>query len=428
MPHQAEVHRSNAKRKIVCAGRKSGKTELAIAEAVSFASQHPGSLVWWVAPSYSVSAIGFERFLKLFPPGSPQFNELIKPSKGLRMTAPMEIRFKNESLIVCHQTDNPDSLLGRDVHKVVCDEAARLKSEDWFQYIEPNLATTDGEAVFITTPTGKNWFYDLFLLGQDQSQDYYRSWQFPSTVNPRARAFVEAKRLEMGESNPLFRQEYLAEFVESASDAFRGVKDRIYPCHIRMDGSRFIAEDFREGEIYVIGVDVAKHLTYTVVSVVRYYQTESGEWRKRLVYLDRFQDFNFEIQAQKVADAWRRYGGPEVVVDATGKGDSFVEELQKVIPDYCIESFIFHTQSKQKLVQDLIADMDAGRIEYPSIEVLIGELSAFQYRMTEHGNFVYSAPRRKYDDCVYSLALAASRKEVEEVRFLDSSYRRALGF
>jgi hypothetical protein len=43
----------------------------------------------------------------------------------------------------------------------VVDEAALVPSDVWNFILRPTIAQTMGSAVFISTPKGRNWFYDL---------------------------------------------------------------------------------------------------------------------------------------------------------------------------------------------------------------------------------------------------------------------------
>ena len=58
-PHagQLEVHNSDARFKVLSAGRRWGKTRLGVNECLDAASK--GGRAWWVSPSYKTSEVGW---------------------------------------------------------------------------------------------------------------------------------------------------------------------------------------------------------------------------------------------------------------------------------------------------------------------------------------------------------------------------------
>ena len=74
------------------------------------------------------------------------------------------------------------------------------------------LTDFQGEAWFISTPKGLNFFHELYQRGHDPKQQDWQSWHMPTTVNPHiSEEEVARYRGELPEL--VFRQEYLAEFV-----------------------------------------------------------------------------------------------------------------------------------------------------------------------------------------------------------------------
>jgi hypothetical protein len=66
----------------------------------------------------------------------------------------------------------------------VFSEAAKLKPSVWFKYVRPTLADFNGWTYFGSTPEGRNWFYDLWDVGQDPSRSDWNSWRAPAWINP----------------------------------------------------------------------------------------------------------------------------------------------------------------------------------------------------------------------------------------------------
>lgn len=110
--------------------------------------------------------------------------------------------------------EDPDAGRGRKYARLVIDEAAhaRYLREAWERAISPTLTDFQGEAWFISTPKGLNFFHELYQRGHDPKQQDWQSWHMPTTVNPHiSEEEVARYRGELPEL--VFRQEYLAEFV-----------------------------------------------------------------------------------------------------------------------------------------------------------------------------------------------------------------------
>ncbi len=112
---------------------------------------------------------------------------------------------------------------------LIIDEAAKVRPRIWDMYLSPTLSDRKGKAIFISTPEGFNWLYDLFLLGK--SDELWESHQAPSWDNAFAfpdgqndRFLIERKR---NMAKELFDQEYGAQFT-----SFEG---RVYPFDRNLD-------------------------------------------------------------------------------------------------------------------------------------------------------------------------------------------------
>jgi phage terminase large subunit-like protein len=97
------------------------------------------------------------------------------------------------------------------------DEYAFMRPEVWEKIIRPQLARSEGGALFIGTPDGKNHFYDIWLQGKrtdDPKWGDWKSWHFPSIDNPHLPVDeIENARETM--SKDVFAQEFLADFESS---------------------------------------------------------------------------------------------------------------------------------------------------------------------------------------------------------------------
>jgi hypothetical protein len=252
--------------------------------------------------------------------------------------------------------------------------------------------------VFVSTPKGRNWFYDLYTRGLDPSETDYASLRFPSSASPYfpAKEWEEAKRTLPSD---VFRQEYEAEFLEDSAGVFRNID----ACLIREDVTTKHANDAKEEYIrnVIIGCDVAKHTDWTVLIAM---DAETG----RCFAMERFNQLDWPIQKERILAFARKYRG-RLVLDATGVGDPIFDDLKRVYGD--IEGFKFTGHSKTELVQRLIVGVEQQRVLWPSTwDVLTAEMRRFEYAISPSGGITYDAPSGYHDDCVMALALANHRR------------------
>lgn len=380
---QQLFHESPARFRVVCAGRRFGKSLMACAEAFKLATNQPKQRGWIIAPTFKLSEESW-RILKEISP-----NIAIQDIK----LADRKIIFRNGSEIEFKSAENESSLRGAGLDWLIIDEASRIK-ENSFHAVRPALSDKQGKAIFISTPKGKNWFYNEYLKGQDPSNKEYESWKFASKVNPYF-SINEYSELKANLPADIFSQEIEAEFIDNASQVFRNIQERI-------SGN---LEEPKAKEIYHIGVDIAKHHDFTCIAIL--------DSVRHLVFFDRFQKMDWDIQKAKILNIAKKYNNASIRVDSTGIGDPIEEDLRKANgnlnqfnPNYIyVEGFKFTNISKNQLISNLQLAFETGNITFPDIPVLIQELENFEYEILPSGNFKYGAPTG-HDDTVIALALA----------------------
>lgn len=212
-PAQSEVFNDPARYKVVAAGRRFGKSFLAAVTLFVEASKNTkersdGEVVdlgleevYYVAPT-------FEQGKKILWPLLKQLGEDL-----------IESKYENTGTLTLHNgrrisikgADRPDSLRGVGLSYVVLDEYAFMKEEVWELIISPALARSEGGALFIGTPDGKNHFYELFARGMSEEHKGWKSWHFKSHDNPHlpAQELEEAARRMSAER---YKQEMEASF------------------------------------------------------------------------------------------------------------------------------------------------------------------------------------------------------------------------
>ena len=208
LPGQMEVVKHPARFKVITAGRRWGKSVLSRMWLLKLAAQTPGTY-WIVSPTFSMGKdIHWKQGILSgeIPP------ELISKKNE----ADLEVTLINGSRIGLKSAEHPDRLRGVKLNGLVVDEIASIRNWDWLweEVLRPTLTDYQAPALFISTPAGFNHFYDLFLMGMENSETYnpdYKSFRFTSYDNPRLpKEEIEAARESLSED--AFQQEYMADF------------------------------------------------------------------------------------------------------------------------------------------------------------------------------------------------------------------------
>ena len=171
-PSQRTLLRCPARFLIGDMGRRWGKSLTGLNWLLDGSFLVSGSVNWWIAPIYAQARMIYRKLISAFIKGNGLSIIKSKSDSELRL------QFVNDAVMEFKSGDNPDNLRGEGIKRVVIDEAARVKKELFENVIEPATAETSGRVLFISTPYGKNWFYDMWRRGQDPLQPDYMSWQF----------------------------------------------------------------------------------------------------------------------------------------------------------------------------------------------------------------------------------------------------------
>jgi len=202
-----EILKDKTRYKILSCGRRWGKSYFSILFLLSTPLKR-NERRWIVFPTYRQAKMVSWSILKdIFAKKDVSINE-----------TELSITFDNGAKIELKGADKPDSLRGVSTTMVVMDEYSYMKENVWGEIIQPTLAETKGNALFVGTPTGvQNHFYDLFVKGQSKGGDY-KSWQFTTLEG----GFISEEEVENAKKNldkRTFEQEYLASFLTAANRA-----------------------------------------------------------------------------------------------------------------------------------------------------------------------------------------------------------------
>lgn len=384
IPHEGQrpVMESAARFKTMCAGRRFGKTKIAAALAMRKCRQ-PRMMVWWVAPTYKIVKRGYNEVLRQLP--KETLTKPAPPDTSFDSGRSVVLSFKNGSKMEFYSAERAEGMLGEGVDLAILDEAAIMPEHVWFQIVRPTLADRQGEALFISTPRGRNWFHKMYLMGQDDLVPAYDSWRFPSMTNPYIPA-EEWEDLEQTLPAAVYEQEVMADFVSNAASVFRIPESGIVPI------------ERPKGHV-TFGIDLAKYNDFTVITGVN-----SGN--RHVCHHERFNSVSWPEQRRRVRAAIEKVeanGADSVTVmlDSTGIGDVVYDDLSLEGLDAIPVKFT--NQWKQQAVMLLAADLERGNAFI--IDKQLSELESYAYEITDAGRWKFEAASG-HDDEVSAALLA----------------------
>jgi len=387
--YQAKLLEDENKRIVACMGRQTGKTTTIAMKAIYFADTNPNVTVLITSPSLRQSMIMFDR-IATFVYSTPRLrNKIVRATRTL-------IHFENGSRIIALPCSE-NLLRGYTAQMVICDEASFMPEEVITQVIFPMLSTTDGYAIFLSTPWGKDHFFYRAFVNPAYSVHKVKSSECPLIKSE----FLEEMKANM--TREAYLMEYEAEFVEALNSYFP--QDLIRKCvelaqklGVELYGS--LEAVFPTGDHYA-GVDFGKLQDYSVITVLK---RESDVLK--LVYLYQFPlETPYTQVIGHLVRANQKFKFRKVFVDQTGVGEPVLEEIRNQGLNN-VEGLKFTVQTKEDLLSNLKIAMEQNRLAIPYHRQLCTQINEQQYAYSKSGHLQFSHPQNSHDDMLWALALA----------------------
>ena len=305
-PHDAQqvILREAKRYNVLACGRRFGKTTLG-GNLLSDPVLKDGLPCAWFAPTYRLLEEAYNDHKRIYQP-------VIR--RAVQTPAP-RIELITGAAIDYWTLDDPSTVArGRKYKRVIIDEAAMARhlEQAWTEAIRPTLTDYRGDAFFLSTPKGSNYFKSLHAMaGVDPD---WMAWQMPTTANP----WIDSEEVaKAGESLPsiAFRQEYLAEFVDAAGARIKrewlrfGEPPEGLPVYLGVDLaiSTKAEADYtavvalsraEDGTIYVLDVNRTRA---DFASVLRFIEMMAEKWKPTMIGIEQVQ-----YQAAVVQELMRR--------------------------------------------------------------------------------------------------------------------------
>ena len=374
-PAQQRVINESKRYNVLACGRRWGKTLLGIDRLIHVALQ--GKPVAWFAPNYRLLSDVWRELAVLLSPVIERLNQQER-----------RIDLFGGGSIDMWSLDGPDAARGRAYALVVIDEAAMIPNleQAWLFSIRPTLTDMVGQAWFLSTPKGMNYFKVLFDRGQE-GEKLWASWQMPTAENPCIdRQEIESARLDLTEA--AFNQEYLALFLNWEGSVFRRVTEAaIIAPGMTRDASHH----------YVIGCDWGRARDYTAFLVLDLHA-------RAVVELHRSNHVDYALQCERLKALTEKWQPLQIIAEQNSIGQPIIEQLQR--DGLTIQPFVTSHASKTQAIESLALAFERSDIQILNDPVLVSELVAYQAEPLPSGQLRYGAPSGQHDDTVMALAMA----------------------
>ncbi len=351
LPWQIECWQDPTRFKVIAAGRRCGKSNLAIKLLLAKALEAPeGAAVLYVAPTLGQARqICWDAMIE-------QGGSLIKSAHVNNM----DIVLTTGRKIHVRSGENKDALRGLKLYFAVVDEAAFVPEEVFTKIIRPALADLKGEAVIISTPEGRNHFYEWFKLGKEGTNPEWKSWHLTTADNPTIPP-EEIEEARKTLSSFVFKQEFEANFNNAGQEIFKEewLKKGKEPQY----GSYIIAIDLAGFE--EVGKNpgaVKSRLDESAIAIVKV--TDEGDWWVKQIIHGRW---DIKETAAKIIVAIKEHQPIAVGIERGALKNAvlpFLNDLMRKTNTYAHISDLTHGNKRK---QDRIAWALQGRLEHGRI-------------------------------------------------------------
>ena len=216
-PAQSQIAIDSHRFRVLCCGRRFGKTLLSVEEMVGVAIAKKDRRIAYFAPTRDdAREITWSLLVKKCENITTYKNESLLQLKVMTQDG-------GESQIALYGWESVQERgKGRGLANdfIVCDEVATYRNFwiGWNEVLAPTLIDRAGSAMFISTPKGFNHFYDLY---NTELKDHdFKSFHFTSYDNPHI-PVEELEREKKSKPSDTFEQEYLANFKKSTGLVYK---------------------------------------------------------------------------------------------------------------------------------------------------------------------------------------------------------------
>ena len=295
----------------------------------------------------------------------------------------IKIELLNGTLIEFKSSQAKDNLRGATLDYLVLDECAFIDTQVIDEILLPMLITRpNAKVLLVSTPKGKqNAFYRFYTKGI-QGEKGYASFKFTyRDTNFSNVDLIETYKLTLAEA--IYLQEIEAEFIDSAS-VFGNINNL---CTLQPQETK--------DELW-LGIDCGLKNDYFVISALN----KEG----KQIFMERFTNIEVPEIIERLKVIFNKYNVRYALLENNGMGEPIFQLANREIGGK-IGRFYTSNESKQEIINNMIAAAQTKAIELLDNENLKTELADFGVKINSTGSLRYGA-MVGHDDCVMATAIA----------------------
>jgi hypothetical protein len=396
-PHSKQIafRKSKAKRKVICAGRRGGKTVGMALIAVEQMLQ--GRRVLEAAPTADQTDAFWRACKRAL--GEPIAAGVVYKNETERL-----LEIQNGGRIRTKTAWDADTLRGDYADLLILDEYSIMSPDAWDEVGAPMLLDNDGDAVFIFTPKRRNHAYRLFARAKADDTGRWEAFHFTSMDNPHL-SLAALAEITQDMTEEAYKQEVLAEFLEGEGVVFRNIDACMHAPQT--------TPDKHEGHAIIAGLDWGKQNDFTCTSI-------GCATCKVEVARDRFNKIDYAFQRDRLKSLYRFWKVSKILAESNSIGEPNLEMLQR--DGLPVIGFETTTSSKPPLIENLALTLERTEWQFQPDPVWTGELEAYERKVsTVTGRSQYSAPEGLHDDTVIGRALMRwQANEIATIRIMPN--------
>jgi predicted phage terminase large subunit-like protein len=401
---QQQVWTDGKRFQVIAAGRRCGKSRYSAWRMIVAALDGKPGEVWYVGLTQGNARDTMWRLL----------HELAGPVIKSSHVNNLQITLINGATISLKGSDRPETMRGSSLKLVVLDEAAFMKPFVWEEILRPALADQKGSAVFISTPDGRSWFYDLYVYADQSDDEDWVAYHLTSYDNE----LLDSKEIDAAKrsmSTMAFTQEFMASFNARESELFK---------------EDWLIFDEEEPEIgdYYIAIDPAgfeqlgkkgnKRLDDTAIAIVKV--NEKGWWVKEIKY----GRWTFDETVRHIFHAVQKFRPISVGIERGIAKQAMMSPLMDMMKRhnlfFRIEELTHGNINKaNRVINALQGRMEHGRIVFNKGDwniKLVDQLMQFPSPLT-HDDLIDSL---SYIDQLAHVAYSGNWEEYDDFEILDA--------
>lgn len=362
---------------VICAiSRQFGKSLMAENLLIYWALKSKGQTCMWISPTDAQVQKVYKEIASAVLP-----TNLVQSQKASSGDA--EIIFTNGSKILFRSAHSENNLRGYAVNYMIIDEAAFVKRTTIEEIILPMLTVKGKKCLFLSTPKGKNWFWEYYQMAP--TLEGWAKFRFTAYDSPLIdEEFIDNQKKILSDS--AFAQEYLAEFVDSAS-IFQNISGVLKLKH----QDRPIG-----GEKYWCGIDIGLLNDASVLSLIN----SDGDCITFFKWVETPVN-QLLLNIEEILRVWQPQ---RTQIEVNGVGEPIYQLLKDKIKG--IYPWTTNNKNKSEIISNLVAAFKMNEIQLPDDPDLRDELEAFQYKTSDTGVVRYAAGEGAHDDIIMSIAIA----------------------